>query len=547
MCSARRTRGWRSFVTLVVAFGWIAGAQAQAPRVDPVEALRQALLSDKDRSSRGAELTAKVAGLKSLNDFHCALFLSEWRDHHPDPEIAIVDQKYRAIVGKRFEQTLRPILKSSDKALRYRSLEQLDAIAAAQPEGCDPCRLMPALAGDLANMTRHGPPGVREMAAKVLGRWHADPEVAVPALGTLLVVGTLTERVTAASSLTQVIEEASRLARQPNAAADKAVAKRNLILAARGALPALARGTKDKETEVRHLCLVGLTTVIRCSLSAVQADDLVNEDETAEKATAIKGNSLAEFLPLVSSLAEQCKELPTSLMDADVESRSEALQVIEEIAAFRSEWLKHMKGQTASTDPFRDGLVANLPALCRNLNDRDVAIRRKALEALEMFGLAGRASAPNVVRSLNDPDPFVRWAAARTLGRFAPAEAATAIPGLVRLLDETDPGIRLTVVASLERYGPAAKEAVPALLVKAHAQDAEMRAGAIRALAAIAVNSKDVANCVNEALKDPDELVRQCAQVAAERLAAKAKDPAGMLSFHKPATVQNDTAKTRKP
>src|SRR5947209_1361851 len=108
MLSARRTRGWRMCLALTVALGWLTGAQAQAPRVDPVEALRRALLSEKDRSSRGAELTAKVAALKSLNDFHRALFLNEWRDHYPDPEVAIVDQKYRAMVGNRFEQTIRP-------------------------------------------------------------------------------------------------------------------------------------------------------------------------------------------------------------------------------------------------------------------------------------------------------------------------------------------------------------------------------------------------------------------------------------------------------
>jgi HEAT repeat protein len=509
--------------------------------------LRQALISEKDRSSRGAELTAKVAALKSMNDLHRALFLSEWQDHHPDPEVAIVDQKYRALVGKRFEQTIRPVLKSTDKALCMRSLEQLDAVATAQPEGCDPCKFMPALAGDLADLTRHGSAGMRERAAKVLGRWHADPEVAVPALGTLLVVGTLSERVTAAGSLTQVIEEAYRLANQDNAKMDKAAAARNLILSARGAIPALARGTKDKEPEVRHLSLVALTAIGRCCHGLVQAWDLTELDENPETARGQMEKNFADLLPLILQLGDQCKTLPFALSDSELEIRSDALQVIEELATLRLEWARRAKGLSAPEDPLRDSLSVNLPALARNLGDRQVTIRRKALEVLEYMGSAARASAPNVVRSLNDPDPFVRWAAARTLGKFAPAESTTAIPGLIKLLNETDTGIRVTAVSSLEKYGPAAKDAVPALIVKARADDAEMRACAIRALAAIAADSQTVAGCVQEAMKDPADLVRQTARDASARLRQAAQETGGMLSFHKPPVEPTDSTKTKDP
>lgn len=550
MLAARRARGWQTSLALILALGCFNRAPAQGSRADPVEALRQALQSEKERSSRGAELTAKVAALKSLNDLHRALFLTEWRDHHPDPEVAIVDQKYRAQVGKRFEQTIRPILKSNDKALCMRALEQLDAVATAQPEGCDPCRFMPALAGDLADLTRHGSTGIREMAAKVLGRWHADPEVAVPALGTLLLVGTLSERVTAAGSLTQVIEEANRLANQPNATMDKAVAERNLVLAARGAVPALARGIKDKETEVRHLSLVGLTAIARCSHGLVQSWDLSEENENPEKTRAQMERNFANLLPLVLQLGDQGKTLPFALGDPESEIKSDALQVIEELATLRLEWARRAKGFSVPEDPLRDSLNVNLPALARNLGDRQVTIRRKALETLEFMGTAARASAPNVVRSLNDPDPFVRWAAARTLGKFAPAESATAIPGLIKLLNETDPGIRVTAITSLERYGPAAKDSVPALVIKTRADDAEIRACAIRALAAIAADSQTVADCVHLALKDPVESVRQSARDAAARLQQAAKEPGGMLSFHKPAVapgVPETNAASKRP
>src|SRR5262249_48340571 len=146
-----------------------------------------------------------------------------------------------------------------------------------------------------------------------------------------------------------------------------------------------------------------------------------------------------------------------------------------------------------------------------------------------------------------DPDPFVRWAAARTVGKLAPAESATGIPGLIKLLNETDTGIRVTAITSLERYGPAAKEAVPALVIKTRADDAEMRSCAIRALAAIAADSQTVAGCVQDALKDPVELVRQSAREAAAKLRQAAQENGGMLSFHKPPVELNDSTKAKDP
>jgi HEAT repeat protein len=448
-------------------------------------------------------------------------------------------------VGKRFEQMIRPILRSTDKALSLRALEQLDGIAAAEPEGCDPCRLMPALAGDLAELTRRGQGEVREAAAKVLGRWHAEPEIAVPALGTLLLIGTTAERVTAAGGLVQVIEEAGRLAGQPNNSADKAQARRNLILAARGAVPVLARGIKDKDPEVRRSCLEGLTAVARCSHGIVQAWNVDGADANPEAARRQAEKCLAELLPLVRQLNDLETCLPAALNDAELPVRIGALHAVEELATLRSEWLRHAKEFAAGDDPLQQNFGATLPALSRNLVDRDVNVRRSTLEVLEVLGSTARPAAPNIVRSLNDPDLFVRWAAARALGRLAPAEAATAVPAVVRLLGESDPGIRLTAVAALERYGPAAKDAVPALLVRLRIQDAELRAVVVRALGSIANDSEAASRGLNEALKDPSEMVRKSASEALERLQAKRKEAGGLLSYHRPPLPGNNAAKNR--
>ncbi|MFL5241329.1 MAG: HEAT repeat domain-containing protein [Gemmataceae bacterium] len=541
MVSARRARGWRCVLAFTLAFGCWKDAKAQSPRANPVEALRQTLVSDSDRATRGADITARVAALKSLNDLHHALFLREWRDHHPDPEVALVDQKYRALVGKRFEQMIRPVLRSTDKGLSLRALEQLDGIAAAEPDGCDPCRLMPAVAADLAELTRRGQGEVREAAAKVLGRWHADPEVAVPALGTLLLTGATAERVAAAGSLAQVIEEAARLVAQPNNSVDVALARRNLILAARGAVPALARGVKDKDPEVRRLCLEGLTAVAQSTQSIVQAWSLAGTEKDPQAARRQAEKCIGELLPLVRQINDQeggC--LPATLNDPELQVRIAALHAVEELAMFRAEWLRQAREFSVGDDPLQQILVATLPALSRNLNDRDVNVRRSTLEVLEVLGSTARPAAANVVRSLNDPDVFVRWAAARAMGHLAPAEAATAVPALVKLLSETDSGLRLTAVAALERYGPAAKDAAPALVIRLRSQDNDLRRGVVRALGSIAMDSETASRGLNEALKDPSEIVRKSAGEALERLQAQRKDPGGLLSYHRPPIQSGD-------
>src|SRR5262249_32944651 len=160
---------------------------------------------------------------------------------------------------------------------------------------------------------------------------------------------------------------------------DKAAARQNLILSARGAIPALARGTKDKEPEVRHLSLVGLTAIGRCCHGLIQAWDPAEAAENLEDARAQTEKNFAELLPLVHQLGDQCKTLPFALADAKLDIRSDALQVIEELATLRLEWGRRANGASIPEDPLRDSLNIDLPALARNLGDRQVTIRRKTL------------------------------------------------------------------------------------------------------------------------------------------------------------------------
>src|SRR5262249_24264591 len=115
-----------------------------------------------------------------------ALLLTEWRDEDIDPPIAAVDRAVRAEVARRFEWAVHEVLQRGAPASRLAAANMLREVAG-------PVRRNP-LAGAtlerfgplLADLVRGRDPDVREAAARTLGRIHADPVVAVPALRHLL-------------------------------------------------------------------------------------------------------------------------------------------------------------------------------------------------------------------------------------------------------------------------------------------------------------------------------------------------------------------------
>jgi HEAT repeat protein len=162
-------------------------------------------------------------------------------------------------------------------------------------------------------------------------------------------------------------------------------------------------------------------------------------------------------------------------------------------------------------DVLQDGFQRSraVAALAAGLMDRDRRARLAAVHALEMLGRDGSAAAPALVRSLCDPDPFVRWAAARTLGKMAPADADSAVPALARLLTDNDLDLRLAAATALEQYGPEARAAVPDLARAVGAGDAEIRVAALRALEGIGTDAQPALPAIIQALRNPDERVRQ--------------------------------------
>jgi HEAT repeat protein len=152
--------------------------------------------------------------------------------------------------------------------------------------------------------------------------------------------------------------------------------------------------------------------------------------------------------------------------------------------------------------------------LSRAIFDHDVRNRLAAIDAIEDLGPDAAAAAPALVKALDDPDRFVRWAAARTLGKLAPADAGPAVRGLIKLLCYPDLDVRLAAVTALAAYGPLAADAVPALAKAVVSKDDDdMRVGAIRALDAIGTEAAPAIPALIDALSQGTDRVRRAAAV----------------------------------
>jgi HEAT repeat protein len=126
----------------------------------------------------------------------------------------------------------------------------------------------------------------------------------------------------------------------------------------------------------------------------------------------------------------------------------------------------------------------DVPALMRDLRDRDASVRVRAAKALGTLGSSGKPAVPLLVEALKDSDADVRTLALKALRQIAPnANSGGNEVGLyVEELRDPDPGVRLQAAKSLGRLGPAAAPAAQALLEATTDSDRDVRRQATDAL-----------------------------------------------------------------
>jgi|GEM_PF-2941502 len=179
--------------------------------------------------------------------------------------------------------------------------------------------------------------------------------------------------------------------------------------------------------------------------------------------------------------------------------------------------------------------AADLPALVRQLKDRDPRARADAARRLVLLRTEAKDAAPALVEALADADDTVRYRSVMALGNMwfwlHPADevVAAAVPALAGLLKDRNPETRLRAAYALTVLGPRARAAAPALSEALKDADAGVRGQAKIALERVGrATPADVPALVAK-LKDKDPKVRYEAAERLNSLGSGAKDAAPAL------------------
>jgi HEAT repeat protein len=535
--------------TLVVTLGPIVASVAAAPP-DVVEELRQVLKTGGDEPvTREHLIQEQVQLLDDVHDLCRALVLREWRDEDPSEQVSSVDRRQRGIVARRFEQRVREIFRREDAGSRLAALHMI-AKMGADARGVGTRRsAASALTQDLVDMMNRGDSRTRQAAVRALGQINPDPAVAVPALRVLLRAPDLAQKRAAGEALVSLMRVVAQLATHNQVSTGVETTRTDVVNMGCAVIPLAGAGLHDSEAEVRRRCTEAIGQAadgLHKLVSAHRSGE--GREEQAEHRRQIE-QEREELAPLIRALRDQVPALTRALGDADAEVRLLARRALEDMTHPQ---LRLMERATAldraglnpaaplgpaqftqigiKSDPVREGLQEMVQAVAAGIKDRDVRVRRAAIDVLETLGPAAAPAAGRLVEALADRDVFVRWSAARTLGKVSPAQAALVVPALAHLLTDLDLDLRLAATTALERYGPAARAAVPDLLVAMRCTDAEVRMGAIRTLGAVGEPSAHrIVPALAEALTDSDARVREMAAVVLGKFGPAAREAADVL------------------
>ena len=109
---------------------------------------------------------------------------------------------------------------------------------------------------------------------------------------------------------------------------------------------------------------------------------------------------------------------------------------------------------------------------------RDESIRVAAARTLGGFGSKAELAVPALLKAMHDPQSYVAMEAAAALARIG----SGALPGLISALNETNGLVRHAAAYGLGEMGPRAEEAVPSLIGRLGDTDQEVRSSSASSL-----------------------------------------------------------------
>ena len=391
------------------------------------------------------------------------------------------------------------------------------------------------LTPDLIELTRLNDPAVpaasslaQRAAARALGQIQPlNPAEVVSALEQLLADrnNAVDLRLTAARALDSLAQAASE-EMQRSLGLDDNIQNRFLDFAQAIWSAVLRQGLADQPVEVRRTCLTAFSRIATemLDISVLPESNLVGVRDTDPAIAKLIDERMSRYYQrLAEVFAEYGKNagsLAAAARDEDPTARLTALSILADLAnvrqrlvslttgavppspppsgppgppasdgktikpgasraprasviLVRAEEPARDKSQQESLDSVARGLDQTLGALQQALRAPDEGTRRAAVDVLEILGPAAYPALDALTGALYDPDKFVRWAAARTLGnlaqaeadkqRFTAARAEAAVRGTAELLRDEDVGVRLAAAVALAKYGSRARAAAPIL------------------------------------------------------------------------------------
>jgi HEAT repeat protein len=495
---------------------------ADEPRAcNPVEHLRQVLAdSSAGAAAREEALHQCLHSLLTAQDLMQALDLREWREQRAGDPLSVVDRAARQAFAEQFEQVVRTALGGADTTAV--AMAQTLARAAGEARSTGQRPVWPRLfAVDLAKRTASGSNRLRARAARALGQVEPAPEVAVPALESLLNAAEPELRQAAAEGLTGLLPALWQSAAWVVAGAPGIAVRDDALRTAVRLAPVAGRGLTHSDQDVRSSCAAILrasaATLGRLAASPLPPDLLETDREEAQR------RNRADLQLLANGLGEQAQALARAVGDTHWDIRMQALAAVEQLAKVRGHWVP----QGSSKDVLREALVSLVPALAEAARDSEVRVRLEAVSTLEMLGLLAAPAVPALVEALEDSNRFVRWTAVRTLGALG-AAAGDAWPGLSRVLEDTDLDLRLAAAAALEQLAPDQPEhqdprLLDALTRALHSPEAELRVAALQTLRSLRLGAQPAVPAVCEILADPHARVRRAAALTLAALGPSAR------------------------
>jgi HEAT repeat protein len=401
-----------------------------------------------------------------------------------------------------------PLVPSVRAALRGDNPDALRAALAAVGEFPPSLMVQANLSGAIAAFLQkeHKDPDLVAFGIRSYGKSYPEsPEAAAAVLRRYLKSEHVEVRravADAAASLVLTVVPSSRSVADSKAFID----------ASKAALPVLADALEDQDPATQKSALGGIQTSARVVIELYTFDTGPVGEEPKKEGE----NRFAPLAPVLKGLAGVVPKLAYPLASPDADARIAAARTIEYLAGVRRVVMTGpAAGGKPGADPLAEGWPALRPAVTARMKDSDPMVRLAITEALDAVGdaLAARAF---LREATADRNVFVRWAAARALGRTAPAKAAAEavaddVAALSRLVPDPDVDVRMAALNALARFGAAGRSAAPVVLGAAIRGDIEPRVVALHTLAAVDSGAAETVPVLIQGLADPDVRLRRAA------------------------------------